>query len=193
MIKTATKLLLLSLTLVLLPFGCGAVDPTMQQEPIPAEAGNPPQETPSDSTTSKRHIVSGDGLANLKIGDDKRVALDLFGESSESSSGYLSFPTHGISVKHDENGKITHLFYYFCTPKYSVFDGATAAGICEGSVIADVVNEYGKPTKRGESVVSKFGAKPGANEVSLLYEDKGLVFTFWDDTLADVRSLGVQK
>lgn len=190
MTNQAFKLLLLSLTLSLLQLGCGRDAQTMQ--PIAEATQNPtPQETKrEEDVVRERPIISGDGLPNLKIGDDKQVALDLFDEGTESAFGYLTFPAHGISVKFNAEGTITHVFYYFASPKYSVFDGETEAGINKGSGLDDVIREYGEPTDRSESVVSEYGAMPGANEVSLTYDAEGLTFTFWDGVLADVRSLG---
>ena len=71
-----------------------------------------------------------------------------------------------------------------------MFSGRTQAGIGADSTIADVVEAYGEPSNRGESVVSEFGAMPGAREEWLSYESAGLSFTFWEDELADIRSVG---
>ncbi|MHA3576881.1 hypothetical protein ACX1HU_20050, partial [Yersinia enterocolitica] len=66
---------------------------------------------------------------------------------------------------------------------YSITD----KGIGKNSSIQDVYKAYGTPTREGDSVVSEFGAMPGAHEHTITYLHSGIEFTFWDKQLADIR------
>lgn len=188
--KIKSSLSALSTTLLLTLIGCSSDAPTTSPTPDSAVETTSADVKSSELMARNDSIISGTGLPDLRIGDQAQNAIGLFGESSASTSGYLNFPGHGISVKHDDNERITRIFYYFRLPEYTAFNGKTRAGIGADSTIADVIEKYGEPSKRGESVVSEFGAMPGAKEEWLSYEKTGLMFTFWDDALADIRSIG---
>lgn len=109
------------------------------------------------------------------------------------ATGYLVFPKAGLDVYSNRDGVIGAIHFYYRLPGYSAFDGKTDKGIGISSSISEVIDQYGEPDRIGESTVSEFGAVPGAKEKSLQYWEQGIIFTFWDEKLADIRVLGKTK
>ena len=135
---------------------------------------------------SQQRIKYGSGFLQVKIGDSEENIIKALGKPSEISGDYITFSQIGVQCLLKDN-KVRTIFLFFRSPKHSKFDGATDKGIGFNSSISDVLKAYGRPTRRGESTLSEFGAKPGAQEVSLEYNAAGITFTFWDNELADIR------
>ncbi|WP_227729056.1 hypothetical protein [Yersinia proxima] len=132
-------------------------------------------------------ITPGIGIENLSLSDSIEHATSNFSKDFVVKEGYLLLPTKGIDVSYNNEGKIAAIFLYYRLPKYKSFEGITDKGIGKNSSIQDVYKVYGSPTSEGDSIVSEFGAMPGAHEHRITYLDSGIEFTFWDKKLADIR------
>lgn len=132
-------------------------------------------------------ITPGIGIENLSLGDSIEHATSKFSKDFVMKDGYLLLPTKGIDASYNNEGKIAAIFLYYRLPKYKSFEGITDKGIGKNSSIQDVYKAYGTPTREGDSVVSEFGAMPGAHEHTITYRHSGIEFTFWDKQLADIR------
>lgn len=149
----------------------------------------PPTPTPKSPTSGdlKFKIIQGVGLKECYIGMDASCFQRAFGGMRDRQYGeYLKAPNHGVEAS-IVNGKINVLFFYFYSRTKTSFGGSTDRGINANSSPLDVIAEYGQPDRIGQSVISEYGAMPGANEKSLEYPRLGVTFTFWDDRLADIR------
>ncbi|AJJ11363.1 hypothetical protein CH64_3682 [Yersinia rohdei] len=132
-------------------------------------------------------ITPGIGIENLSLGDSIEHAKSKFSKDFVMKDGYLLLPTKGIDASYNNEGKIAAIFLYYRLPKYKSFEGITDKGIGKNSSIQDVYKAYGTPTREGDSVVSEFGAMPGAHEHTITYRHSGIEFTFWDKQLTDIR------
>ena len=174
-------------TLVLVASGCGtSVDSTTSQDSATAVAPAPPVAA-DDLAADPFAITAGSGVEGCQVGDPKQNAIEVFGEPFTDDGGYVSFPKAGVEIACDASGRIVTLFLFYQAPDFTAYRGTTVDGIGPQSTADEVVGVYGEPARVGESVISEFGAKPGAHEKSLEYPDKGIVFTFWDGSLADIR------
>ncbi|CNE44024.1 MULTISPECIES: hypothetical protein [Yersinia] len=134
------------------------------------------------------HIITpGVGIENLSLSDSIEHATSNFSKDFVMKDGYLFLPTKGIDASYNNEGKIAAIFLYYRLPKYKSFEGITDKGIGKNSSIQDVYKAYGTPTREGDSVVSEFGAMPGAHEHTITYLHSGIEFTFWNKQLADIR------
>lgn len=132
-------------------------------------------------------ITPGVGIKNLSLNDTIQQAKSKFSSDFVTKDGYLLLPSKGLDASYDANNKIRTIFLYYKLPNYKPFNGATKQGIGINSSIQDVYKAYGSPTREGESVISEFGSVPGAHEHTISYAHLGIVFTFWDNKLADIR------
>jgi len=136
-------------------------------------------------TTSTRYLITpGVGLPECRIGKDEKCFTEEFG--GKQWENYWIAQPKGVDVK-VVNGKIVTMFFYFYSKTYTSFDGQTSVGIGKNSTVNDVVRAYGKPQRIGKSELPASHAIPGAHEVSLDYPSMGIIFTFWDRRLADIR------
>lgn len=125
-------------------------------------------------------IVAGAGVAACRIGADKQAAIAAFGTPSIDPEvpGYLLFPAAGVEVNLDEEtGTVAALFFFFRHEEYAHFTGSTDHGIGSDSTEADVLAAYGEPTQ-----VLDF-----TDEKTLDYQTEGILFTFQDGRLVDIR------
>ncbi|BAK11009.1 hypothetical protein [Pantoea ananatis] len=134
-------------------------------------------------------ITPGIGIKNLSLNDSIQHAKTQFSRDFAVKDGYLFLPTKGLDASYGEDGKIRTIFLYYKLPRYVTFDGITDKGIGKDSSIKDVLKAYGPPTREGDSIISEFGSVPGAHEHTITYVHQGIQFTFWDETLADIRVL----
>lgn len=132
-------------------------------------------------------ITPGVGIENLSLNDSIQHARTHFSPHFVTKDGYLLLPSKGIDTAYDVNGKIKTIFLYYRLPEYTTFYGETDKGIGKDSSVEEVYAAYGVPTAESDSVISAFGALPGAQEHSMDYEHQGITFTFWDNRLADIR------
>ncbi|WP_218192559.1 hypothetical protein [Pseudomonas sp. Irchel s3h17] len=129
-------------------------------------------------------ITSGVGLPDCRIGKDENNFIEQFG--GKKWEDYWTAESKGVGVK-VVDGKIATMFFFFYSKTHTSFDGQTNVGIGKNSSINDVVRAYGEPQRIGESDLPDSSAMPGAHEISLEYPSMGIVFTFWDRRLADIR------
>lgn len=134
-------------------------------------------------------ITPGMGIKNLSLNDTIQHAETQFSREFVVRDGYLLLPTKGLDASYGEDGRIRTIFLYYKLPGYVTFNGITDKGIGKDSSIKDVLKSYGPPTREGDSIISEFGSVPGAHEHTITYAPQGIQFTFWDDTLADIRVL----
>jgi len=153
--------------------------PLQSELPTPA----PKPKSPSSGDLSLK-IIQGVGLKECYLGMDASFFQRAFGGKREGQ--YLIAPNHGVDAL-IVDGKISELFFYFYSKTKSSFAGSTDRGINANSSPLDVTAKYGQPDRIGQSVISQYGAMPGANEKSMEYPRFGVTFTFWDDKLADIR------
>lgn len=146
----------------------------------------PPAPKPKSPTSGdlKFNIIQGVGLKECYIGMDTSCFQRAFGGKREGQ--YLIAPNHGVDAL-IVDGTISVLFFYFYSKTKTSFAGSTDRGINANSSPLDVTAKYGQPDRIGQSVISQYGAMPGANEKSMEYPRLGVTFTFWDDKLADIR------
>jgi hypothetical protein len=97
---------------------------------------------------------------------------------------FLRYRGLGMDLRVVE-GHVAALFFYFLPTEGRPFTGRTDRGIDALSSAGDVLRAYGNPRYEGASQVSEFGDMPGAWERSFEYD--GIIFTFEDERLADVR------
>ncbi|MEO1527873.1 MAG: hypothetical protein AAFX06_20775 [Planctomycetota bacterium] len=177
-----------SLTVLCLMVAIGCTDSTPEQQSQSSVAASSTQDDSTEAATLPKYtIVAGKGTEGIQLGEDRQCAIDVLGEPSSNSAGYLEFLDAGVDIAYIKSGQIRTAFFYYRSPEHGAFDGQTARGIGRDSSVEDVLELYGKPSRVGESTISEFGAKPGAREKSLDYSELGITFTFWDDELADIR------
>lgn len=138
-------------------------------------------------------ITTGIGIKNLSLDDSIQHAKTQFSREFVAKDGYLFLPTKGLDASYGEDGRIRTIFLYYKLPGYVIFDGITDKGIGKDSSIKDVLKAYGPPTRESDSIISEFGSVSGAHEHTITYTHKGIEFTFWDDRLADIRVLPLNK
>ena len=143
----------------------------------------PPDRKPTPNTLP---IIPGEGVKGCRVGEPARGAVGLFGKPSAEGASLLAFADKGVELGVDD-GKVDALFFYYRSRTYKEYAGKTDKGIGKRSSIEDVVKQYGKPDRVGESIVSESGDKPGAKECHLDYTKMGIAFTFYDKELAVVR------
>jgi hypothetical protein len=131
-------------------------------------------------------IWPGVGLKAVRIGGAKDTLIAKFGNPTKVDGGYLCYYDKGIDAL-VERDRIKVLFFYFHSPGHSMFLGCTSEGIGGRSSIEDVRRIYGVPDNESRSIISEFGAKPGARELTVSFSRKGISFTFYDGELADIR------
>jgi hypothetical protein len=157
-------------------------------------AGSLKAPTPVAQTVEAKNqqyvIIPGKGLSELMLGSNESNFTQLFGGNRQGS--YLVAESNGVDARVTD-GKISVLFFYFFSNSHNSFNGKTREGVGKDSTIDDVIVAYGKPDRIGESIISQFGAMPGAHEKSIDYHSIGIWFTFWDGYLADVRVLQAKQ
>lgn len=131
-------------------------------------------------------ILPGKGFEECKLGDSSEDVLEKFGTPSKNDGNYIDFYEKGFEVA-IKNGKVDAIFFLFRSKSFMTFDGVTDKKIGFTSTIPEVIRQYGKPDRIGNSVVSEYGTFPGAHEYYLEYNSLGLAFTFYDNELADIR------
>ncbi|MBM4158709.1 MAG: hypothetical protein FJ216_08025 [Ignavibacteria bacterium] len=131
-------------------------------------------------------IIPGSGFDLLRIGDNKEDIYEILGIPAKYDGKYLDYYYEGLefSLKDD---KISTIFFIYRSKTHMTFDGKTDKGIGFCSTIPEVIRAYGKPDRIGNSVVSEYGAFPGAHEYYLEYNSLGISFTFYDNELAGIR------
>lgn len=144
-------------------------------------------------------IVEGIGLKNCKIGDDEAAFQRLFGGAASNvtvrhigSNGHLTAVAEGVEAA-TIDGKIVSLIFHFTSSSYGVFDGETLKGIGRKSSSEDVIRTYGKPESLNDGPGPLISPTSWKQERSIKYWSKGLIFTFWDGNLADIRVFKVKN
>lgn len=135
-------------------------------------------------------IIPGSGISECMLGSDESNFVQQFG--GNRWEGYWIARDRGIEAR-VANGKVAVIFFHFYSNSYKPFNGKTREGIGRDSTIDSVIATYGKPDRIGESIVSPFGAMPGAHEKYLSYASIGIAFTFWDGRLADIRTFRTEQ
>lgn len=137
-----------------------------------------------------RHLVihAGVGTNCCRIGDSVEAVTASLGEATSVIDEYVEFENDGVGLL-TEGDRVVAIFFYFRSERFQPYSGKTKEGIGAGSKEIDVVDAYGDPDRVSRSVVSRFGVNPGAKEVSINYESRGIIFTFYDGELADIRVL----
>jgi hypothetical protein len=138
-------------------------------------------------------ISAGVGIEGITVGQSEddflkvypNFEITIFDHDIAESGKYLTSKESGISV-YAENGLIRTLFLYFIYPEFSQFPGETAKGINILSSAKDVISTYGIPEKDIESQ-HLYGRIKASDERTLIYQSKGIMFTFYDEVLADIR------
>jgi hypothetical protein len=139
--------------------------------------------------SAKFVILPGVGLKDCRIGRPVKYPQARYGPGESNHEGFLDFPKYGMQwvVQGD---RIEGIIFYFRSPKFDSCEGSTDRGITISSTADDVIKLYGAPEQFFDTVVSRFGDDPGAREQSFQYDRLGIIFTFRDSLLLDVR---VQK
>lgn len=130
-------------------------------------------------------IIPGVGVSECMVGSDEAKFQQEFGGTKDGY--YWIAKDRGVDAR-TSNGTIANMFFYFYSLTHKPFNAETREGIGRDSTIDDVIRTYGRPDQIHESVVSQFGEMPGAREKSLNFDSTGIVFTFWDGRLADIRT-----
>lgn len=131
-------------------------------------------------------IKHGEGFEDCKLGDSKEDLESKFGTPSKNDGTYIDFYEKGLEVAM-RDGKVNTIFLLYRSKTHMTFDGVTDKKIGFNSTIPEVIRLYGKPSRIGNSIVSKYGTFPGAHEYYLEYNHLGIAFTFYDNELADIR------
>jgi hypothetical protein len=153
---------------------------------VPVAAISAAPAPPKAPKHDARTILPGIGLKGCRIAGPVRDALALFGKPSSVEGDDLQFADRGVECSIEEK-KVCVLFFHYRSQTHKPYAGKTDKGIGKESSIEEVIKQYGKPDRIGESVVSQYGAEPGATEHYLPYEKLGIAFTFYDKKLANVR------
>lgn len=156
---------------------------------------SPSTSAPSGATSAapRHEIVRGIGLAECPLGARASCLIERFGAQPSTMTPHVTAEHQGLEAALSDDGRIVTLFFHFLQWPDHPFDGRTREGIGRESTEADVVRAYGPPEQVRQSVISAYGARPGAHEKVLAYRSQGLIFTFWDGRLADIRVLTVRK
>lgn len=155
-------------------------------EPPSFKSGNA---GPSDVAAKK--ISPGRGFGECRIGDSLETALARLGPpEAEIRIQFdllnLEYPSSGfrLHVGHDTK-EIGGQFFYYRSPRYERFPGATAEGIGKESSVRDVLDAYGPPEKEvrfAEALTQ--GDFAGSQERILSYSSRGIAFVFHNDRLS---------
>ncbi len=129
-------------------------------------------------------IVEGVGLTGCKIGDDEAAFKRLFGGTS--SNGQFVSLAKGVEAA-TVDGRIVSLIFHFSSSSFGVFGGETLKGIGRTSSPEDVMGTYGKPESLKDGPGPMTSPTSWKQELSIRYWSRGLIFTFWDGQLADIR------
>lgn len=138
------------------------------------------------------NIKPGEGFEDCKLGDSSDDLIEKFGKPSKNDGNYIDFYEKGLEVSVKE-GKVSTIFMLYRSKTHMTFDGVTDKNIGFNSTIPEVMRLYGKPSRIGNSIVSEYGAFPGAHEYYLEYNHLGIAFTFYDNELADIRIWEVKE
>ena len=148
-----------------------------------------PRTSIEKAPTPAFRIVAAKGITGLRLGDSATKAGEVLG-MREMQTGpfgdiYLVFRSKGVELL--MRGKmIFTMFLHYRSKDHSPFDGVTDKGVGSSTTIAEVIAKHGAPAATNESSVSdQNGAPTGSTEKSLEY--RGIVFTFRDDQLKDIR------
>ncbi len=98
---------------------------------------------------------------------------------------YLSAQQHGVEVL-IVRGRVSAMFFFFNSKNNNSFNGETDTGIGKDSSRDDVIRKYGEPSYiLASPVYSDSGEE--AQEETLGYEEKGIIFTLVNNRLVDIR------
>jgi hypothetical protein len=165
----------------LLLAGCSAQAPD-EPKPPPAPPPAGPQFT----------ILPGQGLDKCAIDGPVQQARELLGRPERTTDTALEYYRRGVMVQTDR-GQIDALIFFYRSRTHMTFDGVTDKGVGMWSTLPEVVKRYGEPDRIGESTISPAGEFPGFHEFTLEYPRQGIVFTFYDNELADIRVFAKRK
>jgi hypothetical protein len=139
---------------------------------------------PQTGSGRKYIIKEGVGIAEcpIKLCEEKTFS-ELF-QSTKAGTSLLA-PQHGVEGR-VVRGRVKTMFFFFNSEKKNSFNGETEAGIGKDSSRDDVIRKYGKPN---DILVFPVYLASGENgqEETLLYKEKGIIFTFVNNRLVDIR------
>jgi hypothetical protein len=103
--------------------------------------------------------------------------VNLPGEDPELFKEYLTNRKSGLTITHDSK-KIKVIFIYFRSKDHKPFSGRIEGGVSASSAVEDVIHAMGQPDHMSITTGTQFSEHPGAEEISLLYLEKGIDFAF---------------